>query len=588
MRILISAFNHLLADVSRVSRVPLGAPYDTEIYWILKEGPALDKAILAYLEYGLEKPTIPDWLLPLWDAFLVSDNGRLLGLLRQVCLFGYKTEIEPSNAQIAEATRQFVDTDEDVGTFEEAFASLKGYPLFSSARRIVGRVIHKINWSEIIPSHGPGAVYPPRDPSEKSDFRTIYKTIEPKYPYYGYFNQLPQTWYEERINSKWIQHEQNNICCKLTMVPKDSRGPRTICVHPAEAIWIQQGQRRLLESAIERCSLTRDRISFRDQRVNGNLARKASETREYFTLDLREASDRVSCSLVRHLFGDYAYDWISAARASYVDIPRGLLPAGYLERGVQSEVSSDSISIALRKWAPMGNCLTFPVESLIFYALARSGILSRHGVNCDEVYVFGDDIIAPSKYYEGVLYGLTLGGLVPNIGKTFRHGFFRESCGVDAYRGIDVTPLRIRNVAIDTNSGALSLCDLAKRLRLKGFESCASYIYQQLRRRFGRSMCYSNNLDAQGVYEYVDTRSVLLYEPSLRYNSELQRWQTRCLLAKGGYFTTKSGDWNLLQDSLTRLALMGSAISKRGLEYAVPHRERLVRGWTVFNFTTSV
>jgi hypothetical protein len=31
------------------------------------------------------------------------------------------------------------------------------------------------------------------------------------------------------------------IEAKLIAVPKDSRGPRLICVHPAESIWIQQG-----------------------------------------------------------------------------------------------------------------------------------------------------------------------------------------------------------------------------------------------------------------------------------------------------------------------------------------------------------
>jgi len=153
-------------------------------------------------------------------------------------------------------------------------------------------------------------------------------------------------------------------------------------VHPAESIWIQQGQRQLLESRIESHPLTKGKIAFTDQTVNGKLALSSSKTREFCTLDLREASDRISCSLVKALFGPHTYEWMSCSRATHVKLLDGRV-------------------IELKKWAPMGNALCFPVESLVFFSLVVAGIRSHYGENCNDVYVFGDDIIFPSKYHNG-------------------------------------------------------------------------------------------------------------------------------------------------------------------------------------------
>jgi len=599
-------YNRLLQDVHVKTGVSLDAPVEALDKWLRSEAPLVDKQILAYLEhYPDRKVDIPEWLKPLWDKFILTDDPTVLQCIRQLLLFTYKTEEEPNNEQLRDAEEAYEQTDEDVGCWSRAYSSAKSFNhTLHTARRIVGSIIYRINWAEIIPSHGPGGIYPSRLPSEKSCFRTLYTPIQRLYPYDQYFCGLPSFWESTLVRHTDAIKEEEHIVAKLCAVPKDSRGPRIICVHPAEAIWIQQGQRRLLEAAISTSPLTKGRINFTDQSVNGRLALLSSSSREFCTLDLKEASDRISCLLVRDLFGSHAYKWISCARASKIKLLSGRV-------------------ITVKKWAPMGNALCFPVQSLIFFALVTAGIRAFYGINCRDVYVFGDDIIFPSSYYDGALRALVSSGLIPNPSKTFRHGFFRESCGVDAYKGAIVTPFRIKKGRIISLSDVVSNLELAKRMRLGGYEHCAAYLYKTCRsilhNRFGIYMPITNNVHCSGLVEYqcIPFTELLLRE-TLTYCKRYQRWDVRCRLVTGANIRVRNGDWYHLQDSLLRLerasrpiqvnTLDTSIITRQGIyhstvldesvvswkhrnmfpeaiqsdratEYAVPHRTRLISGW---------
>jgi hypothetical protein len=431
-----------------------------------------------------------------------------------------------------------------------------------SARKLVNSVIYRIDWKEVTPSHGPGGVYPSCKPWQKSDFTTDYSSITSRYPLCEYFIGIPSFWWDSlvRRSAQWVDRDE--IVAKLIPVPKDSRGPRLIAVHPKEAIWIQQGQRRLLESAILNSRHTRGSINFRDQTVNQRLALESSKTREFCTLDLKEASDRISTALVRNLFGDYAYDWMSCTRATKCELPDGRV-------------------IGLEKWAPMGNALCFPVESLIFWALVKSAIASKYGENCTEIYVFGDDLVFPVKYYHGVIEGLVRAGLVPNLQKTFVHGYFRESCGVEAFLGYDVTPLRARKGDLSTLGNIVSWLDLAKRLRLAGYETCASYIYATVRKEIGY-LPLVNNPDTSGLVEYVDRTldQLWLLEPRVKWHKGYQQYGVRARLVKSSVYRGPTGSWYYLQDSLLRIGNLAEVASDRGTEYPIPYRVQLEYGWT--------
>jgi hypothetical protein len=561
---LLSAYHRLLVDISRSSGIHLDPPCDLSLSWVLKEGPILDKKLLAYIENGeLEQPTFPQWLEPLWKAFITSDDARILRLLRESLVFCYKAEFEPTVDQLEAAVKQFQDTDDIVGVWATHFMS-NPIPLrIEGARRLISRIICKANWRDITPSHGPGAVFPSRVPMRKSYHDTMYSSIQRLYPWDQHFCGIPSFWISEMVEESRVKiKELDHITCRIQAVPKDSRGPRLICVHPGEAIWIQQGQRHVLERCISNSPLTASNIKFDDQTVNGNIALTASASREYFTLDLSEASDRLSSSLIQFLFGS-AYDWLASARADLCQLPSG-------------EVKP------LNKFAPMGNCLTFPIQSLVFWSVIRAGIRCDHGDNCDNIYVFGDDIIAPTKYYKSVISSLVMCGLVPNMSKTFHKGFFRESCGVDAYRGINVTPYRLRKRDVNSMADAVSVCDLAKRLRLSGYEFTPAYLYSLVSRWLGKfklALLPCSNPNAQGIFEYVKESTPMFRYGNWRLNFNLQRIECRILLVTSRTIAPCVGDWCLLQDSLLSLARKGETISEGGIAYPVPYRERLTHGW---------
>jgi len=567
MSMLIDTYQCLLADICELTRIHLDAPVDLCMSWVLIEGPKLDKQLLQYIEHGeTERPSFPEWLNPLFEAFVLHQDPGVLRALRQLLVFCYKAELEPTSEQREVATEQFLETDLAIDVWDQHFEgyTLKLVPnsfLFREARQLISRVIHKADWSEITPSHGPGAVFPPRLPREKSRFTSVYTSIQQVYPYDQYFCGIPSFWWDVMVANDNKMQELNSIVCNLVMVPKDSRGPRLICVHPCESIWIQQGLRQVLESSISKDPLTSKAINLRNQSINGQKALESSSDRRFVTLDLKEASDRISLKLVQYLFGS-ASAFFESCRATDV-----VLPDGRVHR--------------LRKFAPMGNCLTFPVQSLVFWAIVRASIRSHYGINCSEIYVFGDDIIYPSKYHLGALLGLITAGVIPNMNKTFRHGFFRESCGVEAFRGVDITPFRMKVAGLKSYSDAVSLCSLAKRLRIAGYQRCASRIYARVRCALG-TLHLSNNPDTQGIYEYVlSSREVFLFEGSMRFNRDLQRWETRHSLLSPSKDKGKFDDWYHLQDSLIRLGTLSPGFySDRGTEYTVPYRERLTNGWT--------
>lgn len=577
MSILSKVYFSLLADTKLLSGVHLDLPDDFDVSWVLIEGPKLDKELLQFIEGNrVDYPDFPEWLLPLWKAFLANNNqASILRLLRTILVFGYKAEHEPSKDQLSFAQKAFEEANLAVGEWGSWFQKNQDPvpPLFREARRQISGIIGSLDYREVLPKHGPGAVFPPHRPCEKSNFIHCAPIAE-YYPYDQLFNGLPELGADD-LRQHHPESTSKDVLCRMTAVPKDSRGPRLISVHPKECIWLQQGQRTILERRIESHRLTRGRVNFRDQSINGKLALSSSKDRKFVTIDLKEASDRVSKVLIEYLLGYHA-KVLGCSRASHV-------------------LCLDGSTAELHLWAPMGNCLTFPIESIVFWSLVRAGILCRHGHHCDDVYVFGDDIIVPTQYYDGAIYGLVMAGLIPNFSKTFRKGLFRESCGVDAYNGEDVTPYRMKVRGVNSYSDAESLCDLAKRLRIGGFVETSAYLYSKVSQKFGR-LSLTNNPHAQGMIEYVDYDiwKLFRYEPRLIYNEKLFIWEVPYRKQVRTLEVITRHAWWHVQDSLLRLEhiALGTTDSpqfggiltedqfygERGLRYPTPRGVRLARG----------
>jgi len=406
---------------------------------------------------------VPAFLRVFTQRIVGSDSGAIVGealrSVRQICYLFYKFEMECPPEKADKVISDFVSVEQLL----HAELCIDSHEGFHIAREVVQSVLATVDFENLTPRHGPGCVATGEKGNQKWTFKRIYASVQKKYPYYSYYPGTTLSAVAEisDLRSHWPAHTSlqkpfrtagrarhitlaslageframerlEYPTAKLTLVPKDSRGPRVISMEPLEVQYLQQGLMHNLVRAIEAHPLTKGRVNFHDQTVNGRLALEASWTQEYATLDLKEASDRVSVKLVEALTGEY-YPYLAALRSHATKLPNG-------------EV------IHLAKYAPMGSALCFPVLSLVVFALATSGCLT--GSVSSDVFVFGDDLIVPTQSYQGVVGALENAGLRVNEDKSFVRGKFRESCGVDAYDGIDVTPTRFKTVPPTKSSHA--------------------------------------------------------------------------------------------------------------------------------------
>lgn len=234
---------------------------------------------------------------------------------------------------------------------------------------------------------------------------------------------LPRMW-KERVNEF-----QPVDYAKLTFVPKNAKTHRAIEVQPSLNIWMQKGVGSAIRDRLKRFGVDLD-----SQSRNQNLARHASLTNELVTLDLSSASDLIAYEVVKELLPRSWFELCSLSRTKYVQYKK--------------------VKIPLEKFSAMGNGYTFELESLIFTALLLSVIDEVEGVSYgttlsprlpDNVAVYGDDMIYPVQYHEAVLTTLKFLGFKVNNEKTFGDTYFRESCGADFFKGVNVRPIFLRN-----------------------------------------------------------------------------------------------------------------------------------------------
>jgi hypothetical protein len=295
------------------------------------------------------------------------------------------------------------------------------------ARRLLFRVFSSFNHLAIWPSHGPGAVSTKEQLSGKYTWSKVARRITQVWPldefFYSSLGHICDR--QQEINSL----DDGESLAKVVLVPKDSRGPRLISCEPLDFQYIQQGLSRAIVQHVERHPLTRDSVRFTNQEPNRIAALAGSVAGKYATLDLNEASDRVSLGLVRLLFPEPVLTGLEASRSLGTRLP-------------------DNSELILHKFAPMGSALCFPVLALTVWSLLVAGFkaLNADRDAISSIYVYGDDVIVPTAYAEHAMNILEFFGLKINRSKSCTKGLFRESCGMDAFKGVPVTPVRIRTV----------------------------------------------------------------------------------------------------------------------------------------------
>lgn len=214
-----------------------------------------------------------------------------------------------------------------------------------------------------------------------------------------------------------------------TTVPKDDLIDRFIAVEPTANMFLQQGAASVLASRLKAFGVD---LAFQ-QVAHRYLALESSITATFGTIDFSSASDCVKVELVKELLPPSWFELLMSLRSPSVGING--------ERVIPSCISS------------MGNATTFPVETLIFFALAvasvsslRTRSLFPEWEDFKSVSVFGDDCILPTEFCEIFVELSESVGFITNREKTFidKDGKFRESCGADYFRSRNVRPYYVR------------------------------------------------------------------------------------------------------------------------------------------------
>ena len=440
-------------------------------------------------------------------------------ILRQLLFIGAKLRIDCTPSAVFRTTKEFFDVESKitpapppwrgngidlpqsgVGSLLDLHPTECDQPsLFETddaERSLLGlcqRVADRVSSSfgEFLPQdwsfrHGPGATAEaPRGRGYKYSFPAWCNRLEAIFPYweYGVPNSavLLESYTVEDGIPESAYPPSSEGASRLIAVPKTQKGPRLIAAEPTANQWAQQCIADFLTAKIaEDARLPAGRrtlsasLDFRDQSKNGRLALESSRTAAYATVDLKEASDRLSCWLVQRLWRKN-YSVLGAMIASRT-------------RFLLNSVDKKQPAITeLRKFATMGSALTFPIQSIAFFVLSISAGLYTRKLDakhwktlCKEVRVFGDDIIVPRDWLENLVHLLHMVGLKENPQKTFGGSNFRESCGVDAFRGYDVTPVKIKAFPTESRPGTVvSAIDTANNLFLRGLWH-ASKAYRSL------------------------------------------------------------------------------------------------------------
>lgn len=393
------------------------------------------------------KGALPKFLSGLTSRVFNAETGVLLKdpcyisayAVRQICYLLYKMEVPYTAEQLDTAINKMVLDDTMLDGTVSTDSSDKVLLLAGS---LIDEVLGKFSWEDTSPRHGPGACSHRVDyPYEKWFFHDDGSEFLPD----EYFttpglepDAVASSPYDLSTRLGLTPHSLRHMRkSELSAVPKNSKGPRLILPAAVRFVWAQLGIDSLIRKRIKSHPYTRGTIHFDDQSVNARLALEASATGTMATLDLSRASDTISIKLLRVLLW-HRQDWyraIMTTRSTHL-----LLPSG--------------VDHELKMVATMGNGYTFSLQTLVFWAITAATITvcmeeaytSEDDLKwaCQKTFVYGDDIIVPVEYASTVMSSLERYGFRINRDKSFWTGPFRESCGIDAFQGVDITPLKIK------------------------------------------------------------------------------------------------------------------------------------------------
>jgi len=416
--------------------------------------------------------------------------------IRQLTLMFGKIELDCAQHRVRKALREYVDCEKEVVT---ANSLLLGSPeqlddFRRMSKLLFGKVLDDVESNlmrgEYLPKHGPGATADRLVGNQKYGLNTWPRRLE---PYFPFLENVVPSWslmnLRNQLDGVDFLEPGRELPVKVVTVPKTLKTPRIIAIEPTAMQYSQQAIMRLIVDAIGHDRIARRVVGFDDQAPNQRMAKEGSSTGELATLDLSEASDRVSTTHVKALLHNhpYLYGAVMACRSSKAWVPELKL------------------TFPLKKFASMGSALTFPIEAMVFTTVAFLGIERELRSQLDDshfmwesemhpkqllglrdvVRVYGDDIIVPTDYVHSVVLALETFGFRVNKAKSFWTGKFRESCGKEYYAGEDVSIVRVRNVLptrLTDVEEIQSMVSLRNQMYLSGYWRTTAWLDSEIRK----------------------------------------------------------------------------------------------------------
>lgn len=464
--------------------------HEGESFWTITL-PSYAKALEKALDIGKVSPDLfpgfrsrgssPLFLGGFLDLVFERSTGLLLETpsvdsifaLRQLTLMFGKILLPCSDARERGAIAKYLECEQEVKKFDQRCTEemknnllRMSNLLFRDVFTVVDQMIYD---GAITGKHGPGKTSDRISGNQKYDFREWPQRLEEVFPFGEH--AIPNWRYRYLLDRASFLEPGAERPVKVVLVPKTLKTPRVIAMEPAAMQYMQQGIMEKLVELLESDNLVSQMIGFTEQGPNQTLAQIGSSKGLLATLDLSEASDRVSNQHVRvmlqrfpHLLGG-----VDATRSRKADVPG---------HGV----------IRLAKFASMGSALCFPFEAMVFLSLIFLGIeqgakrqFARKDIKSfsGQVRVYGDDMIVPVHYVQDVIQVLESFGFQVNKGKSFWNGKFRESCGKEYYDGHDVSITRVRRVLPVSRHDVreiVSAVSLRNQLYLAGLWRAAGYL----------------------------------------------------------------------------------------------------------------
>lgn len=471
------------------------------------------------------------------------DLPQYVDSIRQICLAFKKLELTCTPKRVQAAVESFVSIEREFQSFTVPKDAADEFQSVASV--LWDNSVFRLRDCSLVPKHGPGATAERITGNGKYAWRIWHERLDNHFSFFefGFVEEARHSKEFEGVSFVSADKEQP---VRVTPVPKTLKTPRIIAIEPVCMQYAQQALRDVIYDMLENSPMVGGHVNFRDQTINQELALISSKTGQFATIDLSDASDRVPRELALEMFRAYPdfRDTIDACRSTRAELPDGRIIG------------------PLGKFASMGSALCFPIESMYFYTICVAALLRKRDLPvtaanvftvCKSIYVYGDDIIVPTDEAGIVLDYLQKYNCKVNTNKSFTRGNFRESCGVDAFAGVPVTPVYIRRKRPENMHQVNELVSWSATANLffkKGYIRTAEYMHNVCERILRFYPWISDREQSLGRI-YMDGA----LKTRKRVNRRHQCLEMKAWVPSPVYRTDILGGYAALQKSLLRLGI---------------------------------